>query len=249
MALVVGGYAPPGSAATSNPVIVGGTDTTNTTRIVKTATDGTVAVSTTSVVDSNNSSTTALIASAAFTGTGTDVLGYQGITVTVFANQTGTLTLQWSQDNTTFKNQVSASVISAADPQVLSIVPVARYFRVFYQNGGSSQGTFQLQTILHPFALAVTAAQPAASATLSTVAASATAVVLLVHNNLRKNVTVYNDSTSAMYLAYDTTVSTSSFTVKILSGGYWEMPLPVYAGQIDVMWDSAVGNARVTEQS
>jgi len=83
-------------------------------------------------------------------------------------------------------------------------------------------------------------------ATVASVAASASNVTLLASDSVRSGASFYNDSTSALYLKYGTTASTSSFTVKIPSYGYFELPIPVYYGTIDGIWDSATGNCRVT---
>lgn len=88
-----------------------------------------------------------------------------------------------------------------------------------------------------------------ASASLSNVAASATSVTLLASNANRKQATIYNDSTVALYAKFGATASATSFTVKIFGNGYYELPFPVYSGVIDGIWDSASGSARVTEVS
>lgn len=84
-------------------------------------------------------------------------------------------------------------------------------------------------------------------ASLSNVTSSATTVSLLASNASRKKALFFNDSTSALYIKYGATASTSSFTVKLLAGGYFEMPSPVYTGAIDGIWDSANGAVRITE--
>ena len=61
-------------------------------------------------------------------------------------------------------------------------------------------------------------------------------------------VIVYNDSTEILYLKYGATASTTSYTVQIPAGGYWEMPFPIYTGAIDGIWaNNASGVARITE--
>lgn len=88
-----------------------------------------------------------------------------------------------------------------------------------------------------------------ALAGLSNVSCSATSKMLIDANGSRRALYVFNDDTKTMYLKYGTTASSSSFTVKLAAGGYWEMPPPVYPGRIDVIWDAAcTGSARVTEQ-
>lgn len=58
--------------------------------------------------------------------------------------------------------------------------------------------------------------------------------------------TVYNDSTAVLYLKFGATATTTSYTVQIAAGGYYEFPQPVYGGNVDGIWASANGSARVT---
>lgn len=88
---------------------------------------------------------------------------------------------------------------------------------------------------------------PAPTSTLSNVASSATSVTLLASNTSRRQAMFYNDSTSNLYLKFGATASTSSFTVLLVSGAYFELPKPTYTGIIDGIWSSANGSLRVTE--
>ena len=92
----------------------------------------------------------------------------------------------------------------------------------------------------------VQAVRPA-TGTVASVAASATNVTLLASNASRKGAMVYNDSAVALYLKLGATASSSSFTAKVFGNGYYELNDPAYTGIIDGLWDSASGNARVTE--
>ena len=87
----------------------------------------------------------------------------------------------------------------------------------------------------------------ASTATLSNVAGSASNATLAASNSARKGLIIFNDSTAALYIKYGATASTSSFTYKVYPNGQWEMPWPVFPGTVDGIWDSATGNARVTE--
>lgn len=58
---------------------------------------------------------------------------------------------------------------------------------------------------------------------------------------------VVNDSTAILYLKFGTTASTTSYTVQIPAGGYFEFPLPTYPGVVHGIWSSATGSARTTE--
>lgn len=88
-----------------------------------------------------------------------------------------------------------------------------------------------------------------ATGTTTSVASLATNVQLLPTNAARKGFTVYNDSTSVLYLKLGTTATITSFTVPIGAGGFYENPKPVYTGEVDGIWASANGSARITELS
>lgn len=83
------------------------------------------------------------------------------------------------------------------------------------------------------------------TATLANVASSATNVTLFAAANANAR-TIYNDSTAVLYVKFGATASTTSYTVQIASQGYYEFPQPVYTGQVDGIWASANGNARLT---
>lgn len=89
-----------------------------------------------------------------------------------------------------------------------------------------------------------------ATSAVTSVASSATNVTILASNATRKQAAVYNESTQILYLKLGTTASVTSYTVQIPASGYYELPgITVYTGQIDGIWASANGNARVTELS
>lgn len=84
------------------------------------------------------------------------------------------------------------------------------------------------------------------TATSTNVSGSATSVTLLASNTNRLGATIFNDSTSILYLKLGATASTTSFTAKLYEDGYFEVPAN-YTGIIDGIWASATGAARVTE--
>lgn len=91
----------------------------------------------------------------------------------------------------------------------------------------------------------------ATTATVTTVASSASSVSLLASNLSRKGATITNDSSAVMYIKLGATASTSSYTVTLAGAGaapfsYYEVPFG-YVGAIDAIWASATGNARITE--
>jgi len=85
--------------------------------------------------------------------------------------------------------------------------------------------------------------------TRSQVSDSATNVTILAANASRLGATVYNDSSAILYLGLGTTdVTTSNYTIKVASSGYYEVPYG-YTGAIEGLWatDPNDGAARVTE--
>lgn len=87
----------------------------------------------------------------------------------------------------------------------------------------------------------------ASTATVTSVASSATNVTLLSANSGRKGASFYNDSNQTSAVKFGATASFTSFTLKIPANGYYEMTGPIYTGQIDAIWNVANGNMIVTE--
>jgi len=89
---------------------------------------------------------------------------------------------------------------------------------------------------------------PAAAASLSNVSSSASSVTLKAANTSRRGLLIFNDADKTLNVKYGATASSSSFTVQIAAGGYWEMPKPIYQGTLDGIWATGpTGAARVTE--
>lgn len=92
-----------------------------------------------------------------------------------------------------------------------------------------------------------------ASATLSSVAVSASSAQLLASNSARSGVIIHNDSSATLYIKFGTTATSSigGYTYSLGSGGTLELPGPgqkIYTGRIDGIWSSASGNgASITE--
>lgn len=89
----------------------------------------------------------------------------------------------------------------------------------------------------------------AGTATLTSVAGDVSSQTMLASNASRLAFSLYNDSTSAVFVKLGTTASSSSFTKKMLPGEQWSTrDLGVnYTGRIDAIWESAAGNMRITE--
>jgi len=90
--------------------------------------------------------------------------------------------------------------------------------------------------------------QNAQTATLANVASSATSVTIFSANSQAVARALWNDSTAVLYLKFGTAAaSTTSYTVQLVAGAYYEFTQPLYGGAVTGIWASANGNARTTE--
>lgn len=87
------------------------------------------------------------------------------------------------------------------------------------------------------------------TSSLTNVPSANTNTNLLAANAAASARMIYNDSTAVLYVKFGTTASASSYTVQLAAGAYYEFPQPLYGGNVDGIWASANGNARVTEVS
>lgn len=88
------------------------------------------------------------------------------------------------------------------------------------------------------------------SAVVTAVPAQADVVQLAAYRAARGTIVVFNNSPNNMLVKLGAGASSVSFTVRILAGGYWEMPTGgVYTGIVTGIWEGAnpTGNAMVTE--
>jgi hypothetical protein len=83
-------------------------------------------------------------------------------------------------------------------------------------------------------------------ANLIPVPSSATNVTLFPAAGGGSGRAILNDSAQTLYVKFGATASTTSYTVKLTPGAYYEFPHPLYVGQVDGIWDSANGFARLT---
>jgi len=119
------------------------------------------------------------------------------------------------------------------------------YYQYMKVVDGTADSTTKWKILSDGAAVLVDA--PTATTTLSNVAGAALNTTILAANANRYGATVYNDSSASLYLKLNSgAASTSSFTVLIPANEYYEVPYR-YTGQIQGIWSSATGNARVTE--
>ncbi len=92
---------------------------------------------------------------------------------------------------------------------------------------------------------------PTSTADVTSVNDTNVSTTLLSASANRLAAAMYNDSTQVLYLKLGATASTTSFTVPIAAGGYYELAPAagvVYTGVIDGIWAAdAAGAVRLTE--
>jgi TRAP-type mannitol/chloroaromatic compound transport system substrate-binding protein len=97
---------------------------------------------------------------------------------------------------------------------------------------------------------------PSASVTVPSTSVAATALItatlasqtLMAGNSKRITLTIFNDSTANLHIDFGKAVSLTDYAVKIMSGGYYELPSN-YAGSITGVWDAVNGVARIRDLS
>ncbi len=101
-------------------------------------------------ISTNNSTTATLGGAGTFTGTGEDVSQYSTITVIYDTDVDGSISMQFSTDNTNWDRSKIVTVDQTlASGAVHTLEVVSQYFRIVYTNGASGQAHFRLQTIYH----------------------------------------------------------------------------------------------------
>lgn len=84
--------------------------------------------------------------------------------------------------------------------------------------------------------------------TQTSITSSTSNQTLLAANTTRLGLIIYNESTAVLYVKLGVTASTTSYTWQIAAGGVLQFFGPVmYCGEIDGVWASANGFARITE--
>lgn len=114
-------------------------------------------------------------------------------------------------------------------------------------NGVADAGTLRVAIASNNSPLAITP-QTSSISTITSVASSATNVILLASNSSRKGAVLYNNSTQICYMKLGVTASNTSFTIAMNPGStFIDDGNPIYTGEIDGIWVSSNGSMLVTE--
>lgn len=86
-----------------------------------------------------------------------------------------------------------------------------------------------------------------ANQSFTTVSVTNVATLLKAANVNRKMLTLFNDSGAVVYIKFVNTVTTASFSFRLANNEYWEMPKPIWIGDIYAIRSAGAGNVHVTE--
>lgn len=76
---------------------------------------------------------------------------------------------------------------------------------------------------------------------------STTQSVLVASNSNRKGLTIFNSSSSIIFIDYANTVTTSDYAFSLVSGAFYEMPMPIYTGDLHAILASGTASIEVRE--
>lgn len=148
--------------------------------------------------------------------------------------------------------EVNGTAVSTSNPLPISIADGANSTQGTTTDSSSANTTIGLLKAIKAYlagtlTVGVNTLPTSTTGTITSITAVTSSTALLASDGTRKGGLIYNDSTSAMYVAFANTASTSAFSVKIPAYSYLEIPpTPVYTGPISALWDVAVGSAHVT---
>lgn len=89
----------------------------------------------------------------------------------------------------------------------------------------------------------------AVNSNVTRISSSITNIILVAANSNRLGLYLYNDSTATQYVKFGATATTTDFSIRLTPRMTYEMPIPIYVGQIDVISSSTNGAIQVTELS
>lgn len=163
----------------------------------------------------------------------------------VTQNAAGTLANWWGVRVTDGTNAMP-TMDTAARRGFLSITDGTNTAAVKAASTAAVAADPALVVAVSPNNTVTTQAARSATGTSSNVASSITNVTLLASNANRLGATIFNDGSANLFIKLGATASATSFTVRVTSQGYYEVPFG-YTGQIDGIWSVANGSARITE--
>lgn len=86
-----------------------------------------------------------------------------------------------------------------------------------------------------------------AEAEVGRIPASVSTITIVAANPARRGLILWNDSTSTALMKLGTGASSTEFTWKLGPQAGYELPTPIYQGEITALWEAANGAIQVTE--
>lgn len=87
----------------------------------------------------------------------------------------------------------------------------------------------------------------AVGSVVSVVASTVGTVTLAASQTRRVALSIYNASVNPLFMKLGASASTASYTLMMVGSGYYELPRPIYNGIVTGIWQTANGNAYITE--
>lgn len=90
---------------------------------------------------------------------------------------------------------------------------------------------------------------PCTAGVMSSVSSSLSPIRLLGSNQSRQGLSIFGASTATLFVAYNVVTNKSLYVTQVPPGALWEMPQPIYQGQIYGWWNAVNGAANIMELS
>ncbi|KKK69293.1 hypothetical protein LCGC14_2935480, partial [marine sediment metagenome] len=141
---------------------VGDVDVANGNPVPVSDAGGSITTDMLSFIDTNNSTTTPLSGGQTFTGTATNLLPFQAITIQILTDGNSTvdgMKFEFSIDGTNWDDIYLFTYTAANGSRRFQFSPTSKFFRVVFDAAAGGPGTqsfIRLQTLLHPTAVLTT---------------------------------------------------------------------------------------------
>jgi len=89
----------------------------------------------------------------------------------------------------------------------------------------------------------------AVGAVVTAITSTVGTVVLAAAQVKRVALSIYNASTNPLYMKFGSGAKSTDFTLMMVGSAYYEIPRPIYNGQITGVWPTANGFAYITEST
>ncbi len=146
------------------------------------------------------------------------------------------------------QNSLLTSVDGALADVLLAIGTSGAASNIYVIQVAGSDGTNSRFLKTNTSGELITEQKRATSSAVTTKAYSGTSAEALASTAGRLGAKFFNNTDGDCYIKFGTTASAADFTVKLSSGGYYNMEQPVYSGKVDIIFaNGSAGNLLITE--